>query len=327
MNKNKTVFFMMTVISSMITMCSNSWMGMWMGMEMNMLSFIPLVKKKKSKKSSEAVMMYFMVQSLSSSVLMFSIIINSMINNNSQMINTITFMSLMAKMGAAPFHMWLPEMMAKMEWNECMMMMTWQKLAPMSVSMNTAPKTEVVMMTAIMSILVGSMGGINQTSIRKIMGYSSINHLGWMIPLNKIQNNWMIYLMIYSMMIISTCSMFKEYNMKFITQVNSMNLSFTEKTSYIMSMMSLGGMPPLIGFLPKWMVIQSMMQSNMNMMMMIMIMMSMINLFFYMRTMSPMIMSQSTINKWVKTNHKPMIINTNIMVNMSLPMLTMLNII
>nr|AUW38572.1 NADH dehydrogenase subunit 2 [Brachyplatys subaeneus] len=324
MYKTKTLFVSVMMMSTMMVMSSTSWMGMWMGMEMNMMSFIPLIKKKGSKDSSEAMMIYFLTQSVSSSVMMFSIIMMNMYTSSNNMIDSLLISSLMVKMGAAPFHMWIPEIMTKLSWNTCMVLMTWQKMAPLSV-MSNIKTSNIMIISMVMSVIVGSMGGLNQTSLKKIMGYSSINHMGWMISLNKIQSNWMMYMLIYSLMIMMTCTIFKKHNMMFINQINNMEMTMTEKMSIITSMLSLGGMPPLIGFLPKWMAIQTMMKMNMNMTLMVMMLFSLITLFFYMRTMSPFMLTQSKINKWNKSkiNKKMMIII--LMMNFSLPAVSMIN--
>nr|UYA97811.1 NADH dehydrogenase subunit 2 [Megacopta lobata]UYA97824.1 NADH dehydrogenase subunit 2 [Megacopta lobata] len=324
MLKTKSAFFMVMILGSLITLFSNSWISMWMGLEINMMSFIPLMKSK-MKKTSEAIMIYFLVQSMSSALLMFSIITSYMKMNSSMMLSMIMFSTLMIKMGAAPFHMWVPEIMSKMSWKSCIMLMTWQKLAPMSMTMNSAPKSELLMMTVVMSVIVGSIGGINQTSLRKIMAYSSINHLGWMLTLNKIQNNWMSYLIMYSIMVMMICTMFSSYNMLFINQINSMNLSMMEKTTIVTSMMSLGGLPPFLGFLPKWMVIQILVENNMYMMLLIMIISSLVTLFYYMRTMTYMIMQQSTVNKWLLNKSNQKLIKYMILVNFSLPLMMIMN--
>nr|YP_010026158.1 NADH dehydrogenase subunit 2 [Mattiphus splendidus]QOQ37002.1 NADH dehydrogenase subunit 2 [Mattiphus splendidus] len=325
MYKSKSLFLTITILGTMITMSSNNWMSMWMGLEMNMMSFIPLISKNKSKMSSEASMIYFLTQSLSSMILMFSILMMIYEYSSNNIFNNIIMMALMIKLGAAPFHMWIPEMMAKMSWSSCIMLMTWQKLAPMFMMMNSQINQKTLFMASILSTTIGAIGGLNQTSLKKLMGYSSINHLGWMISINKIQNNWMIYWMIYSLMIIMVCTLFNKYNMLFLNQVNSINMSLAEKASYMMSMLSMGGLPPFLGFIPKWMVIQTLIQDKMFTMILIMIMMSMVTLFFYMRIMSSMILLYPMSNKWMLNNKMSITPMMMILVNLSLPVIMTLN--
>nr|AFI54799.1 NADH dehydrogenase subunit 2 [Eucorysses grandis] len=322
MNKSKTLFIMITMYGTLITMSSSNWMSMWMGLEMNMMGFIPLISSK-YKSSSEAMMIYLLTQSVSSVMLMFAIMMNNITLNN--MFNYLIMISLLIKLGAAPFHMWMPEILTKMSWNSNLLLMTWQKIAPMMMMNNLNMNNKILYLSVMMSVIVGSLGGLNQMSLRKIMGYSSINHLGWMLSLTKTKNNWMIYLIIYSLVIISLCWMFKQYNMIHINQINNMSMSTTEKLNYTMMMLSLGGLPPFLGFLPKWMVIQTMMNNNLMLILMMMMLCSLMSLFYYMRTMTKMMLTFSTMNKWMKIQINPSVIMLMMTMNLSLPLILILN--
>nr|AUW38589.1 NADH dehydrogenase subunit 2 [Lamprocoris roylii] len=322
MNKSKSLFFMITLYGTILTASSSNWISMWMGLEINMMGFIPLMSNK-NKSTSEAMMIYLLTQSISSMILMFSI---SMLNlTMNEMFYNLIMISLLIKLGAAPFHMWLPEMLSKLNWMTNMMLMTWQKIAPMLMMNNLIVNNMMLYLTTMMSVIVGSIGGLNQMSLRKIMGYSSINHLGWMISLTKTKNNWIMYLMIYSIIVMSLCWLFNQYNTMHINQMNNLNMTMTEKLNYIILMMSLGGLPPLLGFLPKWIVIQTMINNNLFLLLLIMIMCSMVSLFYYMRTMTSMMLSFSMTNKWVKITMSYGTILTMLMLNMSLPLILILN--
>nr|AJF94296.1 NADH dehydrogenase subunit 2 [Corizus sp. 'albomarginatus'] len=325
MNMTKVILLFMIMLSSLITMSSNNWMGMWMGLEINLMAFIPFISKNKNKKSSQAMMIYFLTQSLSSVMFLFSILLNAMLFMSpmfiEELIKMMILISLMIKVGAAPFHMWLPEMMSNLNWLECMILMTWQKLAPLTIMNNMIPNNMFVYVSSVMSAMMGAIGGLSQTSLRKILAYSSINHLGWMMLFMSMNSAWYKYLMIYSMMIIMICLLFNMMNIYFINQINSSSYSLTEKYMYIMMLLSLGGLPPFLGFLPKWMVIQSMIKSGLNMLLLIMMLFSLVTLFFYMRMMSSMILSYTMINKWNYMNMNNKLFMFMIMImNLSLPL-------
>nr|AUW38569.1 NADH dehydrogenase subunit 2 [Agonosoma flavolineatum] len=324
MYKSKTLFTLLMVTGTILTMSSNNWISMWMGLEINMMAFIPIINQK-NKNSPQAMMMYFLTQSISSMILMFSIIMNSLEPN--MMINNLTLISLLIKMGAAPFHMWLPEIMTNMSWTSATLLMTWQKLAPMMMINSMNYNNKIMYISIIMSITVGAIGGLNQMSLRKIMGYSSINHLGWMLSLSKIKNNWITYIMIYSIMVTMICWMFNQNNMMHINQINSLSMTNMEKMNYFIAMMSLGGLPPFLGFMPKWLVIQTLIENKMFIMMMIMIMFSLISLYYYMRTMSKMMLNMAMNNKWNWTKPNINIMTMMIMINLSLPLIMITNLI
>nr|YP_009485656.1 NADH dehydrogenase subunit 2 [Cyclopelta parva]AVZ00792.1 NADH dehydrogenase subunit 2 [Cyclopelta parva] len=322
--KSKSVFLTLTVMGTLITLSSNNWISMYMGLELNLMCFVPLIMKKNSK-SSEAMMIYFLTQSVSSMSLLFSLLMSKMWVDQEDMMMFMMTVSLMIKLGAAPFHMWLPKMMTMMSWMNSVMLMTWQKLAPMMMLSNIYINNIMLNCIVTMSVVVGAVGGLNQSSLRKIMSYSSINHLGWMLIMNNSQNNWMIYWMMYSIIMLMTCLMFDKYNMFFMNQINMMNLSMMEKMNLVINMMSLGGLPPFIGFLPKMMVMKTMMNSMM-MTTLIMLMMSLITLYYYMRTMSSMMMMMSSTNKWMVTNNMKLMPGLMLMMNMSLPLMYIINI-
>nr|QIK50390.1 NADH dehydrogenase subunit 2 [Chorosoma macilentum]UPL65611.1 NADH dehydrogenase subunit 2 [Chorosoma sp.] len=302
MNMTKLLFLSIIMVSTLITISSQNWMGMWMGLEINLMAFIPFISKSKNKMSSKAMMIYFLTQSIGSILMLFSIIMNFKLFIYPLYVEKLTIMmimvSILIKLGAAPFHFWLPEMISNLNWMECMILMTWQKLAPLMILNNLIPNNEFIYLSILLSSMFGTIGGLNQTSLRKILAYSSINHGGWMMMFMSMSLMWYKYLIIYSIMVIMICLFFNMKHSFFINQINSMSYSLSEKFIYVILMLSLGGMPPFLGFLSKWMVIQCMIQSNMYMLLLMMMLMSLITLFYYLRLMSSMILSYSMINKW-----------------------------
>nr|UPL65559.1 NADH dehydrogenase subunit 2 [Dicranocephalus sp.] len=322
MNSSKILFSIILFLSTLVTMSANNWIGMWMGLEMNLMAFIPLISKNKEKNSSQAMMIYFLTQSIGSIILLFSILMSSLLTISPLINNMISLVmiSLFIKLGAAPFHFWLPEMMSNLKWIETSILMTWQKIAPLIILSNLN-HSNILYISIILSTLVGSIGGLNQTSLRKILAYSSINHLSWMMMFMSMSINWYKYLMIYSILIITLCYFLNWNNIYFINQMNSSSFSLTEKYSYVIMMLSIGGLPPFLGFLPKWMVIQSMIQSNIMFIMIIMMLFSLITLFYYLRMMSALILNYSTINKWnyYKSPNKMLILSI-LYINLMLPL-------
>nr|ASA69162.1 NADH dehydrogenase subunit 2 [Clavigralla tomentosicollis] len=324
LNSSKLLFLTMLVFSTMVTVSSNNWLGMWMGLEINLMSFIPLISKSKNKSSSQAMMIYFLTQSIGSVTLLFSILINSLIFISPFLINEMTkimiMIGLMIKVGMAPFHLWLPEMMSNLNWMECAILMTWQKIAPLTIMSMILPNNWFIYLAIILSSAVGAIGGLNQTSLRKILAFSSINHLGWMVMFMSMSNSWYKYLMIYSILIMMVCYIFNKKNAYFINQLSSSSSSLMEKYMYVMLMMSIGGLPPFLGFLPKWMVMQSMINSNLLGLMTLMMLFSLLTLFYYLRMMTSYILSYSMMNKFVMSYSKKMPLYLLCLMNMSLPL-------
>nr|YP_010374279.1 NADH dehydrogenase subunit 2 [Tholosanus proximus]QVD38901.1 NADH dehydrogenase subunit 2 [Tholosanus proximus] len=321
MKKSSWLFISVLILSTTITMSANNWISMWMGLELNMMSFIPLILNEPNKSKSEAAMMYFLVQSISSMLLMSMILLNMCkYLLDPKMINMIINISVLIKLGAAPFHLWMPEIMSKLSWINCMILMTWQKLAPMMMISNLN-NSLIINISIICSIIIGSLGGINQMSLRKMMGYSSINHLGWMLAINKSMNLWMMYIIIYSILTSMLCYMFNNYKMFFMNQVSNINMSIMEKLSFFIMMLSMGGLPPFMGFLPKWITIQNMMNEKEFMIMFIMIMFSLVNLMYYLRVMTNMYLSFNSTIKWSIMHQNKLMTMSIMIINLSLPMI------
>nr|YP_011010134.1 NADH dehydrogenase subunit 2 [Halobates sericeus]WPW46658.1 NADH dehydrogenase subunit 2 [Halobates sericeus] len=321
----KVMMLSTTVMSTVLVLSSENWFSMWMGLEINMLSFIPLMEQSKNLMSSESKMIYFIIQSMASMMFLFMIIMNPLIVINENMIYYLSMMmitlSMAMKIGMAPMHLWFINIMKKLKWNNCMMLMTWQSIAPLYVMSNTNNNIFMINTLAIMSALIGAIGGINQTSTKKIMAYSSINHLGWITTCIVYDNEtWMKYLIIYSLMILVLTNMLKKKSINFINQMSMNMKTKTEKMSFIMMMLSLGGLPPFLGFLPKWLVIQSLMNNNCYFTIIILMMTSMITLFYYMRMITPIIMMNNYINKWnMKSSNMKTTYMLNLVINMMLP--------
>nr|AUN44042.1 NADH dehydrogenase subunit 2 [Pseudostegana sp. 2137] len=307
LNSSKILFVMIMMTGTMITITSNSWLSAWMGLEINLLSFIPLMSDNNNNNNlsmTEASLKYFLTQALASSVLLFSIILmmlkNIIIELNYSYISSMMFSSLLMKSGAAPFHFWFPNMMEGLTWTNSLILMTWQKIAPLMlisyINLNFLLKTSVIL-----SVIIGALGGMNQTSLRKLMAFSSINHLGWMLmSLNISENYWLIYFLFYSflsMTIIFLFNIFKifHFNQMFSLFYNSKMMKFL----LFMNFLSLGGLPPFMGFLPKWLVIQQLVSNNNLFLMFIMVLSALITLFFYLRICYSAFMLNYFENNWM----------------------------
>nr|YP_010388291.1 NADH dehydrogenase subunit 2 [Nigidius miwai]UPO69311.1 NADH dehydrogenase subunit 2 [Nigidius miwai] len=299
---NKIMFSSSLIIGTSIAMSSYSWVGMWMGLEINLLSFIPLIIKKNNIFTSEAALKYFITQAIASTVLLFSIISLSMISMylielKSPLI-TVLKTSLLLKMGAAPFHFWFPEVMEGLSWPSGLILLTWQKIAPMILFIYINKNLLFISFIIISCMLISGIMGQNQLSLRKIMAYSSINHIGWMIASSLMSEAiWMFYFTIYSIISINIVLMFKILNIFYLKQLiltSTKNSSL--KLFFMLNFLSLGGLPPLLGFFPKWLTIQALTEKNMFMVTALMIILTLLTLYFYLQVMySSTILSTSLI--------------------------------
>nr|WPW51360.1 NADH dehydrogenase subunit 2 [Panthera pardus] len=289
------IIIMLTVISgTMIVMTTSHWLMVWIGFEMNLLAVIPILMKKYNPRATEAATKYFLTQATASMLLMMGIIINLLHSGQwtvskdlNPMASIMMTTALAMKLGLAPFHFWVPEVTQGISMSSGLILLTWQKIAPLSVLYQISPtiNPNLLLTMAIMSVMVGGWGGLNQTQLRKIMAYSSIAHMGWMAAIMMYSPTMMILnLAIYIIMTLTTFMLFM-YNSTTTTSSLSQTWNKTPLiTSFILVlMMSLGGLPPLSGFIPKWMIIQELTKNEMIMMPTLLAMTALLNLYFYMR--------------------------------------------
>nr|AMX22874.1 NADH dehydrogenase subunit 2 [Coptotermes travians] len=315
MPSNSTkILLLITLVSGMlVSVSSNSWIGAWMGLEVNLMSFIPLMSNIKNMYNTEASLKYFIVQVLASATLLFMVVMKTMTEDLFTLTNVgtpytpmIVCTPLLLKSGAAPFHWWFPGVMEGLSWENCGLLMTVQSAAPMMLMSYLIEINPFMLSIILASTIVGAIGGLNQTSMRKILTYSSINHTGWMLmALIAGDNMWMMYFMIYSALVLTVLSVIKLSSVSFINQTMMTN-SETKLMKFMMftSLLSLGGLPPFLGFLPKWLIIQAMTMNKLMPMAALMVITSLITLYYYLKISYSSFMILTTEPKWNNQSHK-----------------------
>lgn len=256
-----------------------------------MLSIIPLINNRKNLFSSEASLKYFLTQALASSILLFSVLIiiskeKLYRNTGYESYSTIILnSSLLTKMGAAPFHFWFPEVIEGLDWINSIILLTWQKIAPIILLINNINPVKFLRIIIIFCMVVRGIIGLNQTSLRKILAYSSINHMGWIIASIIIMESiWSYYFSIYSIISLNLILMFKYLNIYHVTQlITSINQIPIFKIAFVLNFFSLGGLPPFLGFLPKWITIQTIVENQLYLLTVRIIVITLLTLYYYLR--------------------------------------------
>nr|YP_010490409.1 NADH dehydrogenase subunit 2 [Glyptelasma gigas]UWM12895.1 NADH dehydrogenase subunit 2 [Glyptelasma gigas] len=300
------LFYMFFMVSSTIMVISSSSMfTLWLGLEINLMSFIPMMGMiSESKKNTEASIKYFLIQSISSSLVLFSLLWFFLFSNSEvwNCLSLILNISLSVKMGLAPFHLWFPEVMEGLSWINSLILMTWQKISPMIV-MSMVYNFKFMMFLAMISAMTGAVSGLNQTSLRKILAYSSISHMGWMISIMILNSYiWISYLAMYMLVSFMSCMSFWFFDMNFINQM-FFQKNNSLKMLVFLNLLSTGGMPPLMGFTPKMLAFK-IISSNFPILIILMSS-SLITLYFYTRMcMSAFTLSQQNMKSNLKNKEK-----------------------
>nr|WNH23904.1 NADH dehydrogenase subunit 2 [Thalassoma bifasciatum] len=280
-------------LGTTITFASSHWLLAWMGLEMNTLAIIPLMAQPHHPRAVEATTKYFLTQAAAAAMLLFASTTNAWLTGQWDILQmahpvplAMVTLALALKIGLAPVHSWLPEVLQGLTLTTGLILSTWQKLAPFALLLQLHPSdSTLLVMLGIASTLVGGWGGLNQTQLRKILAYSSIAHLGWMmLVLQFMPSLTLLALLTYFIMTFSTFIAFKLNNS---TTVNMLAISWTKApvlTSLTpLILLSLGGLPPLTGFLPKWLILQELMNQDLAPTATVAAMSALLSLYFYLR--------------------------------------------
>nr|AEA72861.1 NADH dehydrogenase subunit 2 [Notropis rubricroceus] len=292
-------YVLATLLSSLglgttLTFASSHWLLAWMGLEINTLAIIPLMAQHHHPRAVEATTKYFLTQATAAAVILFASTTNAWITgewNMADMSDPIATAMILAalalKIGLAPMHFWMPEVMQGLDLLTGLVLSTWQKLAPLALIIQTASTFDPLLLTALglMSTLVGGWGGLNQTQLRKILAYSSIAHMGWMIIV--LQHAPQLTLLALLTYILMTSAAFLTLKLSYATKVNTLATTWSKSplltATAALVLLSLGGLPPLTGFMPKWMILQELAKQDLPLTATVMALAALISLYFYLR--------------------------------------------
>nr|AXI98610.1 NADH dehydrogenase subunit 2 [Pseudoniphargus mateusorum] len=285
-----TIFLLFSIV---LTISSNSWLFAWVGLEMNLLSFIPIILKKLNKYSTEVSIKYFLIQSVSSVYLLFFFLFMK-----SYIIITI-MLALMLKLGAAPFHQWLPSMADGLSWPSLFILLILQKLNPLillSFLMKPGELIDVAHIFIFSSALIGSVGGLTHSSLRKILVFSSISHMSWILAAFLASNwAWFNYFLVYAFILLSLIvSLHKTETFS----INDLLMKNKSSVSLLISVsiLSIGGLPPFSGFVPKFIVIQPLLSDKLFFTLFFLLLSTFISLFFYARMFLSILLLMNSYN-------------------------------
>nr|UXG58644.1 NADH dehydrogenase subunit 2 [Dermacentor albipictus] len=278
----KKMMMWVIFITILIAISSNSWFVFWLSMEMNLMSFIPIMNNNMIK-NCYSMVVYFIIQSFSSSLFFFSSF--QYFLNSSLIFLSLINLALLIKLAMIPFHFWIMMIANSVNFNALFMLLSFQKMIPLFIISKFFYSPLIILI--IISTLMSSITALNLKQINKLLILSSISHQGWMMCLiAKKINFWITYLIMYSMILFPIINMTARYKMNYMEMSSMTKMNINEKLSFISNFMSLGGMPPFLGFFMKIMTIYMLMKSNFSLIVFLIIS-SLINLFFYLKILTP----------------------------------------
>nr|AAR11941.1 NADH dehydrogenase subunit 2 [Turdus lherminieri]AAW80750.1 NADH dehydrogenase subunit 2 [Turdus lherminieri] len=290
----KLICTMSLLLGSTITLSSNHWVTAWTGLEINTLAILPLIAKSHHPRSIEAATKYFLVQAAASALILFSSMTNAWHTGQWDIAQLtcptsclILTTAIAMKLGLAPFHFWFPEVLQGCSLITGLLLSTVMKFPPITLLLMTSQSlnpTPLITM-AILSAALGGWMGLNQTQTRKILAFSSISHLGWMAIILVYSPK--LALLNFYLYVMMTAAVFLTLNSIKTLNLSTLMTTWTKTPALsavlMLTLLSLAGLPPLTGFLPKWLIIQELTKQSMAPAATIMALLSLLNLFFYLR--------------------------------------------
>nr|AHB11763.1 NADH dehydrogenase subunit 2 [Rhinichthys atratulus] len=281
-------------LGTTLTFASSHWLLAWMGLEINTLAIIPLMAQHHHPRAVEATTKYFLTQAAAAAMILFASTTNAWLTGgwdmndmSSPVASAMVIAALALKIGLAPMHFWMPEVLQGLDLLTGLILSTWQKLAPLALIIQTAQAIDPLLLTTLglMSTLVGGWGGLNQTQLRKVLAYSSIAHMGWMvIVLQYAPQLTLLALLTYIFM---TSSAFLTLKASSSTKIGTLATIWSKSpvlaTAAALVLLSLGGLPPLTGFMPKWLILQELAKQGLPLLATVMALAALLSLYFYLR--------------------------------------------
>nr|AAY53665.1 NADH dehydrogenase subunit 2 [Leptodon cayanensis] len=290
----KLISTLSLALGTTITISSAHWMMAWIGLELNTLAILPFISKSHHPRAIEATIKYFLVQATASTILLFSSMTNAWATGQWDLTqlthptaSLLLTVAIAMKLGLVPFHFWFPEVLQGSSLTTALLLSTMMKFPPTTLLLMTSHTLHPTLLTtmAVASVALGGWMGLNQTQTRKILAFSSIAHLGWMTTI--IIYNPKLALLTFYLYILTTSTVFLIINstktLKLTTLMTSWTKSPTLNVTLMLVLLSLAGLPPLTGFLPKWLILQELTKQEMTTTATIIAILSLLGLFFYLR--------------------------------------------
>lgn len=237
------LFLIIYIFRFYLVIRRGDWFMVWLGLEINIIIFIIIVYEKYRIYNIESCIKYFFIQSLGSAVYIRIFYINI------KYLDFILCLVLRYKMGGGPFFFWFPSICNGISWVSCFVLISFQKIIPLILIRIFVSWAFIIII--IIGLVVGVFGSFNQKELKKLMAYSSIYHLGWIILCIFVYSEcWFNYLIIYIIMIFPVIYYVRKKKLISLVDI----IKERNKLIIIIIMLRIAGIPPFLGFFLKWFV-------------------------------------------------------------------------
>ena len=332
-NRSELILIELFALLGVSILCSASnLLIIYLGLETLALSLYGLVaSNRKSVKSSEAAMKFFVLGSISSGLFLYGVSLiyglygsinvsdfsNLSIDNSIELQIAIGFLicGIIFKFGAFPFHSWVPDSYQGSTNSVALFISTVPKIGAFALLYRLLIESfyslsflwsSFLLVLGLSSLIFGNIVALSQNQIRRLFGYSAIGHIGFiLIGISAINQtaieSSLMYLFIY---IIMTLSAFISLELlssdsKSIDTINDLkglnNSHPWVALMLLFTMFSMIGIPPFIGFYAKWIILSTLIDSDMIYTATIAIIISVIAAYYYLKIVWYMYFEKSDI--------------------------------
>ncbi len=322
------LFILFAILGSFVLISSDNFLTAFIGLELQSLSlYLMAAFNTKNLKSNEAGIKYFSLGALSSGFLLFGISMiyydtGSFYMQNLNNFTTISeiglslvLISLFFKVSAAPFHIWTPDVYEGSPTISTLFFASLPKFASLIFLFRVYQELNIsgiqslnyiFQIVCAISLLVGVYGAITQKVIKRLLAFSSINHIGFML-LGIMSYQFMsegtlfFYLIIY---LITTFGIFAvllnlrtvEGELTKISQLNGLRFTSNSKSiSMLVFFFSLAGIPPFAGFFAKFFILSASITDGFFFLSIVAVLSSVIAAFYYLTIIKNMFFNKSEI--------------------------------
>jgi NADH-quinone oxidoreductase subunit N len=321
------VLVLFAVLGMCLMVSSTNLLSLYIGLELNSLAaYVLAAFLRNDDRSAEAGLKYFVLGSLASGILLFGIsltygfagtigydgiatALTGKISTGAVFGLVFVFAGLAFKISAVPFHMWTPDVYEGSPTPVTTFFASAPKVAALALTVIVAIEAfgnqvaawqPIVIFAALASIVVGALGAIGQTNLKRLLAYSSINNVGFLLiglaaATPQGVAGMLVYLAIYTAMTIGgfvAVLMLKDADGNPVESLADIaGLSRHRKVlaaCLAMIMFSLAGIPPLFGFWGKFVVFQAAVEAGHIWLAAIGIAASVIGAFYYLKVVKVM---------------------------------------
>lgn len=330
------VLALFALLGQMIMISGNNFLVIYLGLELMSLSLYALVALRRNHaQSTEAAMKYFILGALSSGFMLYGISMlygatgsldltevakasASLLVNRPILVFGVVFLvaGLGFKLGAAPFHMWVPDVYQGAPTAVTLLLGAAPKLAAFAICIRLLVEgllpmaidwQQMLTILAVLSMAVGNITAIAQTNLKRMLAYSSISQMGFMLlgllsgvingDVQSAANAYssaMFYMITYVMTTLGTFGIilllaragFEAENIDDLKGLNQRSPWFA--LVMLLMMFSLAGIPPVMGFYGKLSVLQAVLGTGQIWLAVVAVLFSLIGAFYYLRVVKVM---------------------------------------